>query len=300
VSAGAITQIFGTIVVPTGINLTASNLVAASGGSDIESAASIRRNIPNALLTVERACTEEDFEYLAEMVGGVERAGVKTECGRKIEVYIVPSSGGLASGILKQNVLDYLNVRKILGREIIVLSAGVVNVNLTLNVRLGATAQPSITVADIKKRIAERFSYLNQKINSTLYLSDITEVVENTRGVNSSDIVLFNAIPYARPINVQQNLDWSVVVTNDSTTVTSWRIVFLGNARYQLFRNNTFVGQFNVGQLVVKYGVQMTINSDVAAGAKFEFVTYRNVGNLSLNEMSVAVITEGSITINIV
>jgi hypothetical protein len=112
--------------------------------------------------------------------------------------------------------------------------------------------------------------------------------------------VLFNAIPYARPINVQQNLDWSVAVTNDSTTVTSWRIVFLGNARYQLFRNNTFVGQFNVGQLVVKYGVQMTINSDVAAGAKFEFVTYRNVGNLSLNEMSVAVITEGSITINIV
>jgi hypothetical protein len=234
------------------------------------------------------------------MVGGVERAGVKTECGRKIEVYIVPSSGGLASGILKQNVLDYLSVRKILGREIIVLSAGIVNVNLTLNIRLGATAQPSITVADIKKRLAERFSYLNQRINSTLYLSDITEVVENTRGVNSSDIVVFNAIPYARPINVQQNLDWSITVTDNSAAATSWRIVFLGNMKYQLFRNNNFAGQFTVGETVTRLGIQIKINSDVASGAKFEFVTYRNIGNLSLNEMSIPIITEGSITINIV
>lgn len=299
ISAASISTITGTITLPQNVTISAFNIAAASGGVGIESAASIRRNTPNALLTVDRAVTAQDFEIISEMVGGVSRAGVKSECGRAIEIYIVPENGGLASSQLKLDVSNYLSTRKILGRKINVLSAGIVSVKLELNLRLGATSQPQTVIAAVKSNLSTKFSYLNQRINSTIYLSDITEIIETTRGVNSSDIVLMNATPYARPLNVQQNLDWSVSVGVDSTSVAVWQIVFLANAKFQLFRNSTFLGQFDVGVLVQKYGVSLTINSDISVGAKFEFTSYRNVGNLVLSEMSVPVITEGDITINL-
>lgn len=299
VASNTVTTITGAITLPTGITITAFNIASASGGTGIENTASIRRNIPNALLTVDRAVTSQDFEILSEMVGGVSRAGVKTECGRSIEIYIVPNGGGLATTQLKTDVANYLETRKLVGRSIAVLTAGIISIKLELNVRLGATANPTTTIADIKTRLATKFSYLNQKINSTIYLSDITEIIENTRGVNSSDIVLMNATPYARPLNVNQNLDWTVQVLSGSTSVAKWQIVFLGSLNYQLFRNGNFIGQFLVGTTVQKFGVMLKINTDVAIGSKFEFVSYRLVGNLILNEMSVPTISELDIAINI-
>ena len=131
-------------------------------------------------------------------------------------------------------------------------------------------------------------------------ISDLYEVIENTDGVENSDIVAVRPVPYARPIlGTALPLVWSPTLLAGSTDTVRWRITMTSGTDFQLFRNNAFVGTFTVASLVTRTEVEFTVSASAySAGDKWEFVTYPYNNFVSLSEPSILVAVVGDITIN--
>ena len=290
VTASAITVIANTINAGNNVTVSVTNQNAASGGTDIETLASLKRNVPSVRRTVMRGVTKEDFKALTEMVAGVARAAVNNACGNTITVFIVPTGGGLASPSLLSQVGVYLEDKKIIGRSIIVQSAGIVR--LIFDITIGKTnGYSDLSVKNaVITNITNLLSFVNQEIGGTVYLSDIYQTIENTVGVQNDDITRMTTVPYARPINQTTLLDWNVETLRTSTQTTKWKIQFVqianGVSRFQLFRNNLYVGTFSSNVEVVMTEVKFTILENYQTGAVWQFYSYNYFGNISLTEMS--------------
>jgi hypothetical protein len=132
-------------------------------------------------------------------------------------------------------------------------------------------------------------------------LSDITEVIENIRGVANSDIVKLVAQPF--PIQISPTtkpLNWTRNLLVGSTTTIKWRIVILSITQYQLFKNGFFIGNFTIGTPVVQTEVSFTVNADTyTIGDTWEFVTYKYSANIILAEPSIPTLSESDIILNI-
>ena len=72
----------------------------AGGGSNYENFTMLKEHIPLSVKTLGVAITKEDFESLAMLVDGVNKAKADYECGRKLTVYISPDGGAVASSEL--------------------------------------------------------------------------------------------------------------------------------------------------------------------------------------------------------
>ncbi len=289
VSSGLINTIVSTLTLPSGITVTCNNLIGASGGASIETLAELKRRIPLSNKVKMRAVTAQDYIDLAQTYPSVSKAGVSTNCGAAIQLYIVPSGGGVASTQLLSDVSDYFTDKKILGRQLNVLPAGEVKTKYVIKVKVRADYAPTAVYDAVKSNIIAFQSYQNQDISGRVELSDIYQIIESTEGVVSSKIEVMTTIPFARPQGAWQTLDWSVATLATSSATVKWRLEFVTVSTYQLFRNDVYVGTYSVGAQVTKTEVQFTVNINYAIGDKFSFVTYPYFGTIQLDEPSVPV-----------
>jgi uncharacterized phage protein gp47/JayE len=300
VAAGMVNQITDTPTTPSGITVSVTNPSAAAGGSDMESIEQLRWRIPRANRTLQRAVTAQDHKDIAELYPSVSRAGVYFACGKTIDIYIVPEGGGVASSLLCSTVRDWFEQFRMIATQVRIYPAGGVRLLplIDLRVRKGYS---NLTVANaVKARLAAFLSYQNQEVGGQLRISDLYEVIENTDGVENSDIVAVRPVPYARPIlGTALPLVWSPTLLVGSTDTVRWRITMTSGTDFQLFRNNAFVGTFTVASLVTRTEVEFTVSASAySAGDKWEFVTYPYNNFVSLSEPSILVALVGDITIN--
>ena len=298
VSSGLINTIVSTLTLPSGITVTCNNLIGATGGTSIETLDELKRRIPLSNKVKMRAVTAQDYIDLAQTYPSVSKAGVQTNCGSAIQLYIVPSGGGVASTQLLNDVSNYFDDKKILGRQLDVLPAGEVKTKYTITVKSRADYAPTAVYDAVKANIIAFQSYQNQEISGRVELSDIYQIIEDTEGVISSKIEVMTTIPFARPQGTWQTLDWSVTTLAASSATVKWRLEFVTVSTYQLFRNDSYVGTYAVGVQVTKVEVQFTVNANYAIGDKFSFVTYPYFGTIQLDEPSVPVAYTGDINIS--
>lgn len=301
VAEDTIINIVGSITLPVGVNeITCTNPSRAAGGSDVESLAQLKRRIPLATRTLMRAVTFQDYIDVTEIAAGVARAGVVFDCGKIVEVYIVPDGGGLASGSLISNTQAWMNERKMLTTRVTIKAAGEVRLELNIDVRVLPQHTNSVVSAAVIANLVAFVSYVEQVIGGTVQLSDIYQVVEGTTGVQYSQINIMTPVPYARPLySTVAILNWSKIIQALSTTTVKWDIVMTSSTTFQLLKNNSFVGNFTVGVLVVQTEIQFTILAGTyAANDRWEFYTYPYFGTLVLQEPSIPVSLAGDITIN--
>lgn len=295
-------SLVSTLTLPLGITVTATNPDRASGGAEVETLEEIRYRVPRSVRTLMRAVTKQDFKDLAELVSGVARAGVYFDCTTTtVSVYIVPDGGGVASGLLITAVLDYLNARKVIGRNIAVYAAGEVRIIYTIDVRAVA-GYSNVTVAqDVANNIVAFQSYLKQEVGGSTQLSDIYEVIENTAGVANSTIVSMVTVPYARPLfGSVVPLIWSRTTNVGSVSTIKWTIAMTSPTTYQLFKSNLFVGTYNVGDALVFDEISFTINAGAyLLGQQWEFYTYPYYGTIVLQEPSILISLLGDVTVNV-
>jgi len=299
VNANTINTIPNAITSPVPISVL--NPLAASGGSDIETLSSLKRNVPSVRRTQMRAVTKTDYKAITEMVAGVSRAAIDNQCGNVITVYIVPSGGGLATPTLIQQVTNFLDDKKVLGRSINVVSAGIVRIlfEIVLKVKNGySNTDVSNTVI---ANLTAFLSFENQEIGGTVYKSDIYQTIEDTIGVDNSDIVKMTTVPYARPTYLPSVLDWVVQTLPTSVATVKWELKFvvqqLGVSRFQLYKNGNYKGTFSSNVEVVFLEVRFTILENYANGYSWEFYTYKYSENLILTEMSLPVALASDIII---
>lgn len=302
VGTGTISEFVDAVPTPIGVTLFVTNDAAANGGADGESVAELRKRIPAFLRTLDRAVTFQDYQDIAEQVQGVAKANVSFTCGKTVDVYIAPTGGGLATDQLLQDVLDYFEPRRMVTTRVNVLPAGVIRVLLTMDVRVRAGYNQAATGVAVKQALADFISVGFQDIGGEVQIGDIYEVAEGVEGVQYTKLVLINTVPYARRLNLAlpTELDWTRATQPASNSVVRWEIRMVAPALFDLFRDNTFMGNIPTGVLVAFPEVQFTVNAvGYAGGERYEFYTYPYNDSVVLTEKSIPFSEVTDITLNL-
>lgn len=298
VDTRVINTLESSLTLPAGTSISeVYNPIKLTGGSNIESLSLLKQRIPAHNRTNDRAITSQDYKDLALLVAGVEKAAVRYSCGKKVEIYIVPAGGGLASSILLENVESYIDPKKAVTTQIKAISAGQIETILTVAV----TALPQYANNDVQTRVETRlfdfFSTAQQEIEGQVFLSDLYEVLETTEGVSNSTIEELRPIPYARILGGTTSLTWDADIQAGSNTVQRWRILMTALNTYQLFRGTDFLGNFITGTQYSFPELELTVTGSYTTGDQWEFYTYGFYGSYQLQEASIPVLTAANLSI---
>jgi len=286
VGIGLVTNILTTIVVGGGLTISVNNIAPTTNGKDAETMDDLRKYIPLSIRTLYRAVTEQDFIDVTELATGVAKAGVRFQCGKVVSIYIAPNGGGPASSVLINDVTNYLDLRRMVTTKVQVFSAGEVFVEHELEITAVPTAYNSQVQLDVIAALQEFYSVDNQKINGTVFIGDVYELLESVTGVAHSLIKKMRPIPYARPLLASYPaLVWTRIQTTTSSNAT-YVITFVNPTQFSVTRNNVFMGTFNTGVLVNMPDVDFTITGTYNIGDTYEFKSYDTQGSIILDEPS--------------
>jgi len=301
VGATLINEIVSTITTPVGVELTVNNILAASGGSDGDTLDDLKKLIPRKTRTRERAVTELDYIDLATLVSGVSKGGVRFDCARDIEIFVTPQGGGVASQALLDDVIDFFEERKIIGRNLTANSAGEISLKISAKITALPNFQNSIVENSIKTNLIDFLSPNNQNINGSVLINDVIQVIESTEGVNFSENVRMTPVPFARPIEGTTNvLDWQRNILSTNNDTTKYVIKFVTTTTFEVVRADTFIGTFAVDNIIDLSDVSFEITGSYSIGDKYEFFVYQFTGTLRLNEPSIPVTDVSNITLAVI
>lgn len=187
---------------------TVSNAYDAAGGSNYENFTMLKEHIPLSVKTLGVAITKEDFESLAMLVDGVNKAKADYECGRKLTVYISPDGGAVASSELISRVYTLLSQRAPMTTWLKVKSAGKVQIILEMDV----TGKKSYKTAEIQTQILtalyNAYSPEQAQISGNVRISDIYALIDNLSTVDYLHLTKFYIKPW--PITIYGNKELSL------------------------------------------------------------------------------------------
>ncbi len=296
--------IVSTLTLPGGYSATVTNIQRASGGSDVESLKNLKNHIPLSVRTLFRAVTEDDYKAVAELCPGVVLAGVYFNCGKSVSIYIVPDGGGIASSILISTCQTWMDKRKMITTDVDVQAAGEVHIKLVVDVNAANNYANAAVEANVEAALLLLLSYVNQTIGGTVYISDLYEAIENSKGVVNSVITLFKAVPYARPVSPTVNiLNWTVDINSSSTATHTWQIVFTDSTHFQLIRDGVLLSSGNpITTPITIFEITMNVLAgSYISGDIFQFVTYKYSPDdlIQLDEPSLPVAVSADLTLNV-
>jgi hypothetical protein len=302
--ADEIDTIVSVISLPSGFTLSCTNLLDASGGKDRDSTTDIKKNVKALNRTVETAISRETYKSLGELIQGVAKVGLKYEFGNTVDIFVIPDGGGIASPALLAQVEAYYSDKIIICTKVRASSAGEVRVLLTFEVELKPNAVRLQVEQDINNALTTFGSLENQEIGGKMVSGTLNQLVCNITGVETCVLQVFSLKPYARPLgSTTANLNWNVEMLSGAIVQNTWRIFFTTVSSFQLFKDDVFLGNFNVNVQVVQPEVRFTILQNFTSGDQWTFTTYSYLGDRSgtyqLDEPAILRIFEADTTLNL-
>ena len=156
--------------VTSGLSIT--NTIAATGGSDYEDFDTLKEHIPLSIKTLGVAITKEDYEAIAMLIDGVDKAYCNYICGKYVEVYITPDGGSEASTELINNVKQRMESSKVLTTRVSVYSTHAAKIYLSATIT-GKKSFKSIDISNqVKKALLDAYNYQSSGINKSVRQSD--------------------------------------------------------------------------------------------------------------------------------
>lgn len=243
-----------------------NNVIPATGGSDYETFNMLKNHIPLSIKTLGVAITKEDFEAIAKMVGGVDKAYANYVCGRYVEIYITPDGGGEASSALLDSVEKTISKSKVITTSIEVLSTHKSQVFLDMTITGKKSFKSNDISNQVKKALTTAYDYNNSDINKPVRLSDIYALVDNQSMVDYLTINRLYQLPYPEPqkaTNLPLNITYFVQNVNPKSDSGTQYIVqvntFFANKHYDVIilyyfeddpGNNRVLAAGNYGELL--------------------------------------------------
>lgn len=248
--ANTITNLQTNVALPPGYELQVTNSLQSNSGSSFETLEEIRDLAPRHMSTLRRAVTYRDYIDIALMAPGVGQAEVTYCCPDDIKLYITPKTRGVASKGLLSDVKLFFEPKRIMGRCIEVLPAGIVRVWFKFKIQ----GRPGYT--DTQIRIAcilalnDSFGFNMLPINGDIAMSDVIAVLEALDEVDSVIIETVFVEPYARPVSLNTTplgITWGAIKT---TTVIDYRIIFKAGTTpsFDIYKNNLYYATVLSGQ----------------------------------------------------
>lgn len=243
-----------------------NNVIPATGGSDYETFNMLKNHIPLSIKTLGVAITKEDFEAIAKMVGGVDKAYANYVCGKYVEIYITPDGGGEASSALLDSVEKTISKSKVITTSIEVLSTHKSQVFLDMTITGKKSFKSNDILNQVKKALTTAYDYNNSDINKPVRLSDIYALVDNQSMVDYLTINRLYQLPYPEPqkaTNLPLNITYFVQNVNPKSDSGTQYIVqvntFFANKYYDVVilyyfeddsGNNRVLAAGNYGELL--------------------------------------------------
>lgn len=205
---------------------TVSNAYDAGGGSNYENFTMLKEHIPLSVKTLGVAITKEDFESLAMLVDGVNKAKADYECGRKLTVYISPDGGAVASSELINRVYNLLSQRAPMTTWLKVKSAGKVQIILEMEV----TGKKSYKTPEIQTQILtalyNAYSPEQAQIGGSVRISDIYALIDNLSTVDYLHLTKFYIKPWPTTIYGNKELNLGQFKLTKATGSMTYYITF--------------------------------------------------------------------------
>lgn len=227
---------------------TVSNAYDAGGGSNYENFTMLKEHIPLSVKTLGVAITKEDFESLAMLVDGVNKAKADYECGRKLTVYISPDGGAVASSELISRVYNLLSQRAPMTTWLKVKSAGKVRIILEMDV----TGKKSYKTAEIQTQILtalyNAYSPEQAEIGGSVRVSDIYALIDNLSTIDYLHLTKFYIKPWPTTIYGNKELALGQFKLNKATGSMTYFITFNSSTTFTVRSvSNGYVATGSVG-----------------------------------------------------
>ena len=227
---------------------TVSNAYDAGGGSNYENFTMLKEHIPLSIKTLGVAITKEDFESLAMLVDGVNKAKADYECGRKLTVYISPDGGAVASSELISRVYNLLSQRAPMTTWFKVKSAGKVQIILEMDV----TGKKSYKTAEIQTQILtalyNAYSPEQAEIGGSVRVSDIYALIDNLSTIDYLHLTKFYIKPWPTTIYGNKELALGQFKLNKATGSMTYFITFNSSTTFTVRSvSNGYVATGSVG-----------------------------------------------------
>lgn len=211
---------------------TVSNAYDAGGGSNYENFTMLKEHIPLSVKTLGVAITKEDFESLAMLVDGVNKAKADYECGRKLTVYISPDGGAVASSELINRVYNLLSQRAPMTTWLKVKSAGKVQIIL----EMGVTGKKSYKTPEIQTQILtalyNAYSPEQAQIGGSVRVSDIYALIDNLSTVDYLHLTKFYIKPWPTTIYGNKELNLGQFKLNKAKGSMTYYITFKSSTTF--------------------------------------------------------------------
>lgn len=230
---------------------TVSNAYDAGGGSNYENFTMLKEHIPLSVKTLGVAITKEDFESLAMLVDGVNKAKADYECGRKLTVYISPDGGAVASSELINRVYNLLSQRAPMTTWLKIKSAGKVQIILEMDV----TGKKSYKTAEIQTQILtalyNAYSPEQAQIGGSVRLSDIYALIDNLSTVDYLHLTKFYIKPWPTTIYGNKELNLGQFKLNKAKGSMTYYITFNSSTTFTVRSvSNGYVTTGSVGSSI--------------------------------------------------
>lgn len=230
---------------------TVSNAYDAGGGSNYENFTMLKEHIPLSVKTLGVAITKEDFESLAMLVDGVNKAKADYECGRKLTIYISPDGGAVASSELINRVYNLLSQRAPMTTWLKVKSAGKVQIILEMEV----TGKKSYKTAEIQTQILtalyNAYSPEQAQIGGSVRLSDIYALIDNLSAVDYLHLTKFYIKPWPTTIYGNKELNLGQFKLNKAKGSMTYYITFNSSTTFTVRSvSNGYVTTGSVGSSI--------------------------------------------------
>lgn len=230
---------------------TVSNAYDAGGGSNYENFTMLKEHIPLSVKTLGVAITKEDFESLAMLVDGVNKAKADYECGRKLTIYISPDGGAVASSELINRVYNLLSQRAPMTTWLKVKSAGKVQTILEMDV----TGKKSYKTAEIQTQILtalyNAYSPEQAQIGGSVRVSDIYALIDNLSTVDYLHLTKFYIKPWPTTIYGNKELNLGQFKLNKAKGSMTYYITFNSSTTFTVRSvSNGYVTTGSVGSSI--------------------------------------------------
>lgn len=230
---------------------TVSNAYDAGGGSNYENFTMLKEHIPLSVKTLGVAITKEDFESLAMLVDGVNKAKADYECGRKLTIYISPDGGAVASSELINRVYNLLSQRAPMTTWLKVKSAGKVQIILEMDV----TGKKSYKTAEIQTQILtalyNAYSPEQAQIGGSVRVSDIYALIDNLSTVDYLHLTKFYIKPWPTIIYGNKELNLGQFKLNKAKGSMTYYITFNSSTTFTVRSvSNGYVTTGSVGSSI--------------------------------------------------
>lgn len=261
VSSGAISNIPNSIQT-SAIDAICSNPHPASGGSDYEDFDMLKEHIPLHVRTLGVAITKQDFIDLAKNVPGVNKVALEYECGRKLNLYITPDNGVVASKVLLERVYEYIKQHSPLTTWLNVKPVGEVNIILDIEITGKRNYSESDIQSQVRAALLDRYSVNNSEIGGSVRISDIYALIDNLPCVDYLHINKFYLKPWPQTVYGSTPLKIDNFTVDKAKGVIKYLVVFNDANNYTLY---SITGGFTTRGRV---GNSLTVD-DLNNGMKF-------------------------------